>query len=55
MKVDVHILRVPNENEEWFQYCLESMEREPVNIHVLDGVVGHIGKGRQDDLWRKIV
>jgi len=45
-KVDVAIMRVPGEREDWFQYCLESLEREPVNVHIIEGVVGHIGKGR---------
>lgn len=44
--VDVHILRLPHEREDWFQYCLESLEREPVNIHVVDGVQGNVGAGR---------
>lgn len=45
-KVDVAIMRVPGEREDWFQYCLESLEREPVNVHIVEGVPGHIGAGR---------
>lgn len=44
--VDVHILRLPNDREDWFQYCLDSLEREPVNLHILDGVEGNIGAAR---------
>jgi hypothetical protein len=50
VKVDVHILRSLGEREDWFQHCLESLEREPVNIHVLEGVPDHIGKGRKAGL-----
>ena len=45
--VDVFILRLPDENKEWFQYCIESMSREAVTIRMVGGVYGHIGKGRK--------
>lgn len=48
--VDVFILSLPGQNQEWFRYCLESLEREPITLHLLNGVVGHIGEGRRRGL-----
>jgi len=45
--VDVHILTQPHERQDWLQYCLESLEREPVCVHQIQGVAGHIGLGRR--------
>ncbi len=44
--IDVHVLLLPSTNQEWWQECQESMQGEPVNLHLVDGVEGHIGKGR---------
>lgn len=50
--LDVHILIQPDIPREWVEQCLESVSDAaacagyPVYVHVLDGVAGHIGKGR---------
>ncbi len=44
--VDVHVLLVPTTNKKWWQQCRDSLKDEPVNLHVVNGIVGHIGQGR---------
>ena len=46
MNVDTHILMLPDTSREWWEQCQESLATEPVNIHTIKGVEGHIGKGR---------
>lgn len=52
--LDVHILTLPTSNPEWFSACVDSVmeaaERAgyPVDVHIISGVLGHIGKGRAD-------
>ena len=50
--LDVHILTMPDTPEGWVNQCLSStfqavrMAGFPVNVHVIPGVSGHIGKAR---------
>lgn len=44
--VDVHIITMPSESQEWLSDCLNSLWNEPVNLYFIDGVEGHIGEGR---------
>jgi hypothetical protein len=46
MKVDTHILLMPDTNQTWWQECQKSLENEPINLHLVDGIPGHIGRGR---------
>lgn len=45
-KIDVHVLRHPDRPEWMLQQALVSLAVEPVNVHVLDAVVGHVGRAR---------
>ena len=36
MKVDVHILVYPTSPTKWLDQCLESLNNEPINIHIID-------------------
>lgn len=44
--VDVHILTLPDTNQEWLSDCLNSLKNEPVRIHICDGIVGDIAQAR---------
>jgi len=46
IKVDVHIITRPKDNKVWLQECLDSLIDAPVNIFMIKGTKGHIGKGR---------
>ena len=46
MLVDTHVILMSDSNEKWWDECQDSLAGEPVNIHVIEGVKGHIGKGR---------
>lgn len=46
--VDVHILTMPDDNKSWFDQCLLSLEKEPVNIYICPGIVNDIGNARAD-------
>jgi len=46
IKVDTHVLILPDADKTWWDKCQDSMVNEPVNLHLLQGVKGHIGKGR---------
>jgi hypothetical protein len=40
------MLVLGDERQDWLEQCLASLENEPINLHVLPGVRGHIGAGR---------
>jgi len=44
--IDVHLLTLPNDRQDWFDQCMASLKHQPITLHVLAGVKGHIGKGR---------
>jgi hypothetical protein len=46
MKVDVHCIHIPSTDKKLWEECRASLEGEPINLHMVDGVVGHTGKGR---------
>lgn len=46
MKVDTHVLLMPTTDPTWWEDCRKSLENEPINLHLVDGVKGHVGKGR---------
>lgn len=44
--IDVHVLTLPNERQDWLDQCLTSLQGHPIQLHVIEGVQGHIGQGR---------
>lgn len=46
MKVDTHVLLMPDTNRQWWEECQVSFRHEPINLHLAEGVPGHIGKAR---------
>lgn len=44
--IDVHILTLPSDRQDWFEICIASLKEQPITLHVLSGTKGHIGKGR---------
>lgn len=46
--IDVHLLKMPNDNPVWFEQCLASLKDEPVCIHLCPGKVDDIGNARAD-------
>lgn len=44
--VDVHVAMLPCVRPAWRDECLASLDDEPCNVHVVDGVEGHIGQAR---------
>lgn len=45
-KIDVHVLQLPSTNQGFWSECQQSLKDEPINLHVVDGIKGHIGKAR---------
>lgn len=45
--VDVHILHLPNENQDWWKLCEESLRGHPINVHNLEGIVGDFRAARR--------
>ncbi len=46
MLVDTHVTTMPDTNPDWWKECRNSLKGEPINLHLIDGVKGHVGKGR---------
>lgn len=46
MKVDTHVLLLPETNQQWWEECQATLKDEPINLHLVDGIPGHIGKAR---------
>ncbi len=44
--VDVHVLLLTGTNRRWWKLCRESLRDEPINLHLVEGIPGHIGQGR---------
>ena len=44
-KIDVHVLYC-HEPKNWIDACLKSMDREPVNIHLMRGIKRKVGLAR---------
>jgi hypothetical protein len=53
ISLDVHVANIPTIPREWLETCISSLEKAreladyPVNIHVFDGIAGHIGESRK--------
>lgn len=45
MNCDIHILSIPG-RDSWLDEAVDSLSEEPVNIFLVEGVIGHSGKGR---------
>lgn len=51
--LDVHILKIPTSNQRWLAQAIASVDTAaklaefPVTVHVIDGIVGHLGKSRR--------
>ena len=39
-QIDVHILHMPNENQNWWEECKQSLNNHPINIHELSAIEG---------------
>lgn len=46
MKVDTHVLLLPETNQQWWEECQATLTDEPINLHLVNGIPGHIGKAR---------
>lgn len=46
MYVDTHVLLMPGTNPVWWKDCRQSLAEEPVRLHLIKGVKGHVGAGR---------
>lgn len=46
--IDVHILTMPNDNQDWFAQCLASLKEEPICVHQVPGKLEDIGNARAD-------
>lgn len=44
--IDLHILKTKKDPEHLFQQCLKSLENEPINIFIEDGIIGDAGLAR---------
>ncbi|ABA89507.2 hypothetical protein Pcar_2268 [Syntrophotalea carbinolica DSM 2380] len=44
--IDVHVLLLPTTNPVWWSECRHSLRDGPVNLHLVDGVEGYMGRGR---------
>ena len=52
MKVDTHVILMPDTQRNWWEECRGSLEGESINLHIVKGVKGHIGKGRVEGFNR---
>ena len=50
--VDTHVILLPDTHQQWWQDCRRSLTGEPIRLHVVEGVRGHIGKGRAEGFRR---
>lgn len=46
MKVDVHCLHIPSTDMNLWKECQSSLLGEPINLHIVQGIVGNIEEGR---------
>lgn len=50
--LDVHVLTLPTSRPDWLSQCVDSVYEAakaadfPVGVHLVDGDIGHIGRGR---------
>lgn len=47
-EIDVHVLHLPGENQEWADQCARSLVDEPINVFNLDGIYGDIRQARYE-------
>lgn len=45
--IDVHLITLPDTRRDWLEKCIDSLAGEPIHLHIVDGVRGHIGIGRR--------
>lgn len=50
--IDVHLLTLPHEREDWREQCLDSLRGQPVTVHVVPGIEGDIGQARYEAFQR---
>ena len=46
MKIDTHVLLLPETNQQWWDACRATLKEEPINLLTTEGIRGHIGKAR---------
>lgn len=44
--IDVHVLLLPSTDRDLWMQCQQSLHDEPIALHLVEGVQGHIGEGR---------
>lgn len=44
-RIDVHMLTL-EESDLWRRDCIRSLEGAPINLHILNGIEGHLGEAR---------
>jgi hypothetical protein len=45
-KVDVHVLHLSSTDQSLWHECRDSLDAEPINLHLINGIPGHIGRAR---------
>lgn len=45
--IDVHVLHMPDENQEWWNDCEKSLIGHPINVHNCSGINGNVGESRR--------
>lgn len=45
--IDVHVLTFSGTRPEWLEQCVNSIEAEGLNVHIVEGVEGNVGAGRE--------
>lgn len=45
-RIDVHMLVLGTEREDWKAQALASIPRTVCNVHIIDGIPGHLGRAR---------
>lgn len=44
--IDLHILTLPSTRPDWLAAIEHDLSSQPCNVHIVDGIQGHIGAGR---------
>ncbi len=50
--IDLHITIHGKERLDWFEECLDSLSKEPVNIHFTQSIIGNLPQARWDGMQK---
>lgn len=50
--IDLHILTIPTTNQTWLELLKQDLSTEPCTVHLIQGIIGDIGAGRQKGFRR---